>query len=143
MKFQFSTPLLYALALLLITISCKDDDPVSKRGLLTGKTWIVVKYEIDGADVTDQREECEKDDSLIFFTDGTFTADIGEVKCDEFDEDSDGTWEFKANETIIGIQPAGEPNLDWNIQELTAGTFRISQYVDLLQAEVVIVLEPK
>ena len=124
--------------------SCNDDDSApSKRPLLAGKQWTTVYYEMDGEDITDDREACEEDNTTIFFTDGTFTDDIGTALCEESETDVQGTWEFKANETIISIRPAGESASDWNIVELTDSTLKISQYIQQLQAEVVVVMIPK
>jgi hypothetical protein len=140
-KFPVITMLILAVALV---SSCKDDDPApSKEPLLTGKSWIVVKTEMDGQDVTDELEACEIDNTTTFFSDGTFIEDTGELTCEEFETDVDGTWVFKANETIISLRPSGETASDWKILELTDETFRISQYVQLLEAEVVVEMATK
>jgi hypothetical protein len=131
------------IVLTLFTSSCKDDEATpSKRPLLVGKQWTTVYYEMDGEDITDDREACEEDNTTTFFADGTFIDDIGNELCEEFETDVQGTWEFKANETIISIRPAGESASDWNIVELTDSTLKISQYIQQLQAEVVVVMTP-
>lgn len=122
--------------------SCKEDPPPSKRGILIGKTWTAIKYEMDGVDVTDDRDECEIDNTTTFFDNGTYLDDAGAVLCDEGEPDTDGSWTFKANETVISMQPSGEPESDWNIQELTDNTFRVSQYNQFLQAELTITMAP-
>jgi hypothetical protein len=68
---------------------------------------------------------------------------MGELTCEEFETDVDGTWVFKANETIMSLRPSGETASDWKILVLTDETFRISQYVPLLEAEVVVEMAPK
>jgi hypothetical protein len=131
------------IVLTLLAASCRDDESApSKRPLLVGKQWIAVYYEMDGEDITDDREACEEDNTTIFFEDGTFTDDIGTDLCEESETNVQGTWEFKANETIISIRPAGESASDWKIAELTESTLKISQYIQQFQAEVVIVMVP-
>lgn len=141
MTFLSSRLLIFAgIALTLFTSSCKDDDAPSKRPLLVGKQWTTVYYEMNGEDMTDDREACEEDNTTTFLSDGTFTDDIGSDLCEESETDVQGTWEFKANETIISIRPAGESASDWSIVELTDSTLKISQYMQQLQAEVVVVM---
>jgi hypothetical protein len=123
--------------------SCKDNETVpSKRPLLVGQQWTTVRYEIDGEDSTNDCDVCEVDNTTTFFEDGTFVDDIGNIPCEEQEKNVDGTWEFKGNETIISIRPAGESASDWNLLELTSTTLKISQYIQPLQAEVVIVMKP-
>jgi hypothetical protein len=105
--------------------------------------WVVVQIKMNGVDITDDREDCETDNTMIFFEDGTFIADKGELRCDEFETDVEGTWRFKVNETMITIRPSGESALDWNIHELTGGTLRISQYMQPLNAKVEMIMIPK
>lgn len=129
--------------LVLLTSACSDDESApSKRPLLVGKQWTTIYTEMDGEDITDDREACEEDNTTTFFADGTFTDDIGSELCEESETDVQGTWEFKANETIISIRPAGESASDWKIEELTDSTLKISQYIQQLQAEIVIVMIP-
>jgi hypothetical protein len=131
------------IAVTMLLSSCKDDESAtSKRPFLVGKQWTTVYYEMNGEDITDEREACEEDNTTTFFADGTFTDDIGTELCEEFETDVQGTWEFKANETIISIRPAGESASDWKVVELTDGTLKISQYIQQFQAEVVIVMIP-
>ncbi len=118
--------------------SCDDDAPPSKVGILVNKSWLVASYEIDGDDAL---EDCMTDNTLIFFSDGTYSDEIGAIKCEEDESDSEGTWKFKANETILSIIPAGDLESDWKILELTENKLRMSQFVTLLDAEVVVVME--
>jgi hypothetical protein len=134
---------LLSVVMLVTLASCDKDDPAtSKETFVFGKTWIVVKYELDGVDITDDRDECETDNTTTFNSDGTYKDAIGSLKCDEFETDTDGTWTFKANETILSIHPAGEDPSDWNILELSDKTMKLSQYVQMLGAEVVVVMAP-
>jgi hypothetical protein len=140
---KISVAIMFIMAVALVS-SCQDDDPApSKRPLLVGKSWIVVKTEMNGEDVTDEQEACVADNTMVFFSDGTFIEDIGELTCEESETDVDGTWSFKANETIISLRPSGETASDWKILVLTDETFTISQYVQLLGGEVVVEMAPK
>lgn len=137
------TALSVFLSLLTIVItglfsSCEEDSPPSKRPLLIGKSWTLVSYKIAGIDET---EECQRDNSMTFFSDGTFLDDIGAAECEEFETNTEGSWSFKANETIIGLRPVGDVESDWTILELGEDRFSISQYVQLLDANVVVVME--
>lgn len=131
------------IAATILISSCKDDETTpSKRPLLVGQQWTTVRYEMDGKDITDDRDVCEVDNTTTFFGDGTFIDDIGDIPCEALETDVNGTWEFKANETIISLRPAGESAADWNLVELTNTTLKISRYIQPLQAVVVIVMEP-
>lgn len=120
--------------------SCEKDTPPSKTPLLVEKSWIVVSYEIDGDDAM---EVCVADNSLIFFSNGVYNDDTGDLLCEEDETDTDGFWKFKGNETIISLHPTGDVESDWSIIELTASTFRISQYVEILDSEVTIEMTVK
>jgi hypothetical protein len=124
---------------MLTFLSCGDDAAPSKTPLLVGKLWTFVRYEVNGAD---QTEECQTDDTMTFYSDGTFTNSVGDITCDEFDTDIDGTWTFKANETIISLTPSGDVESDWKILDLTDTMLRISQHIDVLDAEVTIIMSP-
>jgi hypothetical protein len=138
---RFSGIALAALVCVLV-LSCKDHEAKpSVRPLLVGKTWVTVRFEMNGIDVTDaQQEECETDNTTTFFSDGTFIDDIGDVLCEEGEKNIEGAWSFKANETIISFRPAGETPSDWNIVQLTEGKLIISQYAQMLDAEIVVVM---
>ncbi|RAW02245.1 lipocalin-like domain-containing protein [Pseudochryseolinea flava] len=131
------------LTLAVVLASCKNDDPApSKRPFLVGKTWIVVQYALNGEDQTEDRDECEFDNTTAFFNDGTYREDIGDIACEESENNVEGTWSFKANETIISFRPANENASDWKIEELSDDFLKISQYVPTVKAEVLIVMAP-
>lgn len=126
-----------------MAVACSEDSPAaSKRPLLADKTWVVVRYALDGEDVTGEREACEADDATTFHGDGTFVEAIGDIACDEWEEDTHGTWTFKANETLLSMQAAGEMASDWTVVALTADSLTISQYAAALKMEVVVVMAP-
>lgn len=124
--------------------SCKDDEPTpSKMPLLIDKSWGMVKTEMNGIDVTEDIDECDTDNLLTFSEDGSFAEDLGDLRCDEFETDGDGTWKFKANNTVISIHRAGSDAEDWTIKELTETTFKISQYSSLIGGEVIVTMQPQ
>lgn len=138
-----NTATLAVLAALATLFSCENNDGAigpDKNPLLIGKAWVTLSYEIDGEDV--ELEECDLDNSSVFFNDNTFVDDVGEIVCDEFDTNVEGTWQFKSNQTILSIKPAGEPAQDWQIVELTESTLKLSQYVEWLGGRLTITMEP-
>jgi hypothetical protein len=116
---------------------CSDDTPPSKSPLLVDKTWEVSSYTINGSDAM---EDCIADNTLLFFGDGTYQDNVGALTCEEDEEDTEGVWKFKANETIISLKPNGDLESDWNILELTGNTFTFSQYIDVLDSEVIVTM---
>lgn len=145
MNSRYSTFLvrLACLMLLIMATSCNEDESApSKRPLLVGKAWAAVRYEMNGEDITDEWEECDLDNTTVFFDDGTFIDVVGDLTCDEFEADVEGTWQFKANETILSFKPAGESASDWKLLELTDNTLKISQYVPWFLADITVVMEP-
>lgn len=124
---------------------CNDEEMASpsKRPLLVDKTWATVSYEMGGEDITDEMEPCETDNTLIFFADGTFIQDYGDVTCDEFETNEEGVWNFKANESVLSMRLTGEAASDWKILELSATRLKISQFVQLFNAEIVVTMEPE
>lgn len=123
--------IIYAIACIVLISSCKkDDEPkVSKTELLAGKTsksWKQTAGKENGTDYFSSYSACDKDDLYIFSANKNFEFTEGASKCDPDDDQvlDSGTWEFKANETVIKAI-----NLEANILELTSSTLRI-RYVD-------------
>ena len=115
-KFATNTALLLMTFGLLLNAGCKKDDEddtdqQTKTQLLTSGVWRIsghtspdaYDYDLDGTSSTDifsQYDACEKDNTLLFKTDGTYEADEGALKCDPDDAQMDsGTWAFIENET--------------------------------------------
>lgn len=108
-------------ALLVITVvviaGCKknDNSAPSKTQLLTTGSWTRTSDYIDPAvdvngDGVDDHEifnfydDCDKDDMLIFKSDGTVTFDAGPLKCDPTDPQTQSTtWKFLTNESQLMI----------------------------------------
>lgn len=128
-----------------LLLACENEDNSigpDKRPLLIGKAWVTVQYELDGEDITGDMDECDLDNFSVFFEDDTFIDDVGEIVCDEFDVNVEGTWQFKGNQTILSLKPAGESATDWQLLEITESTLKISQYVDWLGGNLTVVMEP-
>lgn len=110
--------------------SCKKDsdtpveDTTTPTELLTAGNWLTTAITINpGVDIgngvilTDlfsQLDACEKDDLLIFNTNGTVTADEGAVKCDANDPQSvnDGTWTISSDYQTLTLTPPAENSED-------------------------------
>lgn len=118
-------------------LSCGDDAPPGKTPLLVNKSWSIVSYEIGGEDVL---EDCQRDNLIIFSSDGYYTSYIGEILCEEEEIDTGGTWIFKANETILSFRPFNDADQDWTIRELTETSLIIANYFPALGKELVLVM---
>ncbi|HYG03357.1 MAG TPA: lipocalin family protein [Chryseosolibacter sp.] len=127
----------------ILFISCKEDEPApSKTPLLVATSWEVVSYEIGGGDGTLEVDECETDNIYTFSSDGSFLVQTGELKCDETETDAGGSWNFEANESILSMRFPGEEASDWEILELSENSLRISIYVQIFEAEIVVTMAP-
>jgi hypothetical protein len=107
----------------------KDETAASKLSLLTGKSWVMTKNEVqfNGGplmDVFPFFENCEKDNRWIFKADGSVELNEGPAACDNntpgqvLDE---LRWAFRDNETKLEID--GEPGV---IEQLDQSVLRTS-----------------
>ncbi len=99
------------LSVLILSIGCSkdDDDPTppqtTKTELLVKGPWLLLKAEAAGiGDVTDQLEDCMKDNILTFTStanrQGTGIADEGALKCYATQQTA-FTWTLDAAETTL------------------------------------------
>lgn len=111
------TILFLALSMAFTVTSCnKDDDDnstpsnnnpggsnLTKTEMLTAKKWKMTALTVDGQDFYALMDDCDKDDTHEFKTDGSYTYDEGATKCDPMDDQiiSQSTWKFTDNETKI------------------------------------------
>lgn len=123
--------LLLIVSLFLATLSCKKDDPPTKKDLLTGKNWILTAETVspaidyNGILITDlyaQMDDCDKDDISKFNANGTYTFEEGATKCDVngpqiFDA---GTWVFNSDQTILVLTSPSDGTINVEIIELTS-----------------------
>jgi hypothetical protein len=103
----------------------KEETVVSKQSLLTGKTWVMTKNEVQFnggplVDVFPFFETCEKDNRWVFKTDGSVEFTEGPLACDN---NTPGQvldvlrWAFHDNETKLEIdgQTGVIEQLDQNV----------------------------
>lgn len=127
----------------MVCVSCNDDaSGPSKRNLLVDKAWMAIGYELDGEDITDEWEECDLDNTITFLDDGTLLADVGEELCEESETNTGGTWQLRANETVLRIHPTGESASDWDVVELTENSLALAAYSPVFGGEVTLVFVP-
>jgi hypothetical protein len=111
-------PNMLLLGCLFITLfSCQKsndgDEPKTKTALLTASLWKInsVGLDLDKNNTVDlpyPLENCEKDNTLEFKTDGTGISREGATKCDPEDPDSENfNWSLKNNDTILNIAIPG------------------------------------
>lgn len=129
------TAFLFAMILISANVGCKKDkdEEKSKTELLTSGQWKISAmtltpgsdWDMDGdidTDLYSLLDACDKDDYLVFSTNGSVEYNEGATKCDQDDPQSESdSWSFTDNETKI--------NLDgdiYTIDELTSSRFRIS-----------------
>ena len=106
---------------LLIISGCKEEETVvvstpTKTELLTASPWIITAQTFSpGVDLGDGQgiitdyypfmDPCEKDDLLVFESDGTGNLDEGAIKCDPLSPQFDPcVWSFYENETQLIIE---------------------------------------
>jgi len=124
---KFTTKTALVILSVAVIVGCKKDDNnnnggTSKTQLLTTGSWKLTSDYIDpavdvnGDGVADHEvfsfyDACDKDDMIIFKSDGTVTFDEGASKCDPTDPQSENsTWKFASNETqlVVGDASSGE-----------------------------------
>lgn len=81
-------------------------------------------FNFNGVIVTDlfaQYEDCEKDGTTKFLTNGTYAEDEGSLKCDASDPQTlTGTWVFNPGETVLTMTETGEAPVSYTIVTLTS-----------------------
>lgn len=120
--------------------ACKKDDAntdvntspqPSKTELITDKPWKYISWTANPpvpdtagmlvSDILNYKPPCERDDILIFATNGIITFDQGPAKCDASDPQTDiSTWDFASNETKITLHGS----MQYNLVELTSTTMK-------------------
>jgi hypothetical protein len=90
---------------------------LTKTEMLTAKKWKLVGLTVGGADFYSQFDDCDKDDTFEYKTDGTYIEDEGATKCDPSDPQviTTATWKFTDNETKLEAD-----GVTATIKELTA-----------------------
>ena len=101
-------------ALILLTLPEVDRTP-ENEALIAAGTNLDVDFEMD---------DCDKDDVLIFNTDGSVIERSGTVKCSssEPDEANGGTWAFNSDETQLIITDPSFGAFTYHIGSLSSST---------------------
>ena len=105
--------IIFTLAICLLFSCSKEMEESSRTSLLTGKAWKFVKIEskMNNDPWVDEVLfwlPCEKDDEILFKTDGSYILSNGATKCDASDPDifDVARWDFLENETKLSMDGA-------------------------------------
>ena len=113
--------LLFTFALTLAVISCnKDAATKSNKELLTSTQWKIFSRSTNG--VAEVFENCEKDNYVIFSSNGTFTYNPGTLKCFADEVATNGSWSLSSDEKKITLSSTGQIS-EGIIVELTESKF--------------------
>ena len=106
-------------ASVLVLSSCKKDD--SPKDLLTDGAWTAANYEYEDTDGTfiADFENCEKDDTVTFNSDGTFTSSPGSDLCDPDDTSESGTFTLNEEGSVLTWTVDGQ-SIPFTVTELTS-----------------------
>ena len=120
----FTVVFLISFAFVANVTSCKKDGPnLTKKEMLTAKTWKLLSSKSNG--VANVIEDCEKDDFLNFAASGTYTVNPGTNKCDPEETTDSGTWLLSSDEKYMIVDGDSA-----TIVELTASRFTFSMTYD-------------
>lgn len=79
-----------------------NNTPKSKTDLITASLWRFDNAKLAGVDVSGYFDDCEKDNTVTFVSNGTGTIDEGPTKCDAGDPQTVSfNWTFENSETSI------------------------------------------
>ncbi|HEY2720258.1 MAG TPA: lipocalin family protein [Chitinophagaceae bacterium] len=124
-------------AFTLLFVSCKKssgDKPKTKTDFITEASWKFDNAKVGGADYSSLIQACQKDNTLVFTSNGSGTLDEGITKCNSADPQTNPfTWSFTTNETILHISTVlftGGSN-DFTIVTLNDTQLVLSQNVDI------------
>lgn len=137
MKKRTGLALIILAALVTIIPACeKDDDnttPKTKTELITQASWKFSSLTVAGINANAFVDDCQKDNTFTFASNGTGIMDEGPTKCDPADpQTSNFTWAFQANETQLFVSAplfAGGSS-SFQIQGLTETQLILSQQID-------------
>lgn len=108
--------------LALLAGGCKKNKNTDKTGFLTKSAWKFTSVLHNGVE---EIEDCEKDDTETYSTDGTYTGNIGADDCSGSEHNYSGTWKFINNYSQLVYDVADTIN----IINLDGSTFKYS-YTD-------------
>jgi len=127
------------LSFLVIAVSCKKSSPdkpadKTKTELITQSTWKFDNAKVAGTDISSLLDDCDKDNTVTFSSNGSGIVDEGTSKCDPTDPQTvDFSWNFNNNETTLyasaPLFPGGNGN--FTIVSITDTQLILSQDIDL------------
>ena len=88
-------------------IACKknsdnNNTPKTKTELISASVWKFDNAKVSGVDISGLLDDCDKDNTVTFVSNGSGTADEGPAKCNSGDPQTISfTWTFENNETTI------------------------------------------
>jgi len=147
---------LFSLILFVLLISCKKEEQISRTELLCGKYWKMTAFSGEPADpikdehgniisytndTFDALSECQKDDIVLYNSDGIFIWDA-KTTCDTYELfNGPGTWSFTGDETVL-TQTFDESGLtmEYNILELKENKFTFTFDMILVEDTVVLTI---
>jgi len=113
MKKIYFLAMISFLAIATVFTSCsKEDDndekdtPKTKTELLTVSKWKMTAFTVNPAvdgqtDLYASMEDCEKDDTFKFNTNGTYTSYEENNICEDSEPQESGTWSFNSTKTEL------------------------------------------
>jgi Lipocalin-like domain len=117
-------------------IACKknsdynNNTPKTKTELISASVWKFDNAKVSGVDISGFLDDCDKDNTVTFVSNGSGTADEGPTKCNSADPQTVSfTWTFENNETTLQatapLFPGG--NGTFTIVTLTDAQLVVSQ----------------
>lgn len=92
--------ILLIVTLTVFWVGCRKDKETIAKEFLAGDTWTMVSAKVNGIESV---KDCDKDDLLIFNSDGTFTYHPGYLVCTEGQTGLSGTYLLSKDETQVSI----------------------------------------
>lgn len=92
--------ILLIVTLTVFWVGCRKDKETIAKEFLAGDTWTMVSAKVNGIESV---KDCDKDDLLIFNSDGTFTYHPGSLVCTEGQTGLSGTYLLSKDETQVSI----------------------------------------
>ena len=88
-------------------VACKknsdnNNTPKTKTELISASAWKFDNAKVSGVDVSGLLDDCDKDNTATFVSNGSGTVDEGPTKCNSADPQTVSfTWTFENNETTL------------------------------------------
>jgi hypothetical protein len=136
--------------LTLATASCKKSSTPGKSAaeLLTQKVWLYQTSGIDAdrngtIDTADDTDDCEKDNSFTFNTNGTGVMDEGATKCDSGDPQTENFNWVLTNNTQLTLTGGTNTTMSGTVQTLSETALTVYQDVSFGGASFRVIIQFK